>query len=158
VELYLVRHAEAAPADQDPRRPLTEAGRVAAGRVAARAAAAGARLDRLCHSDALRARQTAQIVAEALGAADRTEVWPELGENARDVGAVARRLRAEAGRQDAVALVGHMPLLGRLAAHLVAGSDEAEVIRFPAGALVKLAAREGGEGFAVAWALPPELA
>src|SRR5438132_10765199 len=120
MELYLVRHAEAMAAEQDPRRPLTEEGRAAAERVAARAAAAGARIDRICHSDAPRARQTAAILAERLGAPDRMEAWPELGEDARDVGAVAGRLRAAAGEHGAVALVGHMPLLGRLASHLVA--------------------------------------
>jgi phosphohistidine phosphatase len=158
MELYLMRHAEATTAEQDPRRPLTEAGRAAATRVAARAAAVGTRLDRVCHSDALRASQTAQLLADRLGVADRTEVWPELSESARDVGAVARRLRAEAGRDGALALVGHMPLLGRLASHLVAGSQDAEVVRFAAGALVRLESRETGERFTIGWALPPELA
>ena len=158
IELYLMRHAEAMTAEQDPGRPLTEAGRAAAERVAARAGALGARVDRLYHSDAARARQTAAVLAGRLGAADRMEVWPELGENARNVGAVARRLRAETERHGAVALVGHMPLLGRLASHLVAGDENADVLQFKAGALVKLAAKEAGEGFAVAWALPPELA
>jgi phosphohistidine phosphatase len=157
MELYLLRHAEAVAVEQDPRRPLTEAGRADAGRVAARAAAAGARIDRVCHSDALRASQTAALLAERLGAADRTSVWPELGESARDVGAVARRLRAEGGDRT-VALVGHMPLLGRLASYLVAGAEDAEVVQFAAGALVKLAARQDGQRFTVVWVLPPELA
>jgi phosphohistidine phosphatase len=158
MELYLMRHGEAMAAEQDPRRPLTEAGRAAAERVAARAGAVGARLDRVYHSDAPRASQTAAILAERLGAADRMEVWPELAEGARDVGAVARRLRSAAEQHGAVALVGHMPMLGRLAARLVAGGEGAEAVQFKPAALVKLAARESGDGFAVAWALPPELA
>ena len=153
-----MRHGEAMAAEQDPRRPLTEAGRAAAARVAARAAAVGVRPDRVCHSGAARAEQTATILAERLGAADRMEVWPELADGARDVGAVARRLRSVADRHDAVALVGHMPLLGRLASHLVAGDQGADAVQFRPAALVKLAARESGAGFAVAWALAPELA
>src|SRR5690349_24342530 len=108
MDLYLMRHGEAMAAEQDPRRPLTEAGRAAAARVAARAWAAGPRPDRVCHSAAPRAQQTAAILAEQLGV-DRMEVWPELGEDARDVEAVAQRLRS-LERLDAVALVGHMPL------------------------------------------------
>jgi phosphohistidine phosphatase len=154
MELYLMRHAEAMAAEQDPRRPLTEAGRAAAERVAARAAAAGVRVDRVCHSDAPRAQQTAAALAERLGAADRMEAWPELGEDARDVGAVARRLRDHG----AVALVGPQPLLGRLASYLVAGDEGAGAVQFAPGALVKLVPREGGAGFAVAWSLPPDLA
>src|SRR2546422_959440 len=71
MELYLMRHGEAMAAEQDPHRPLTEAGRAAAERVAARTAAVGARLDRIYHSDAPRASQTAAILAERLGATDR---------------------------------------------------------------------------------------
>jgi phosphohistidine phosphatase len=158
VELYLMRHAEAMAEAEDPRRPLTEAGRAAAERVAARAAAAGACPDRVYHSDAVRAQQTAVILAERLGAADRMEAWPELGEDARDVGMAARRLRAAAEEHGAVALVGHMPLLARLASHLVAGDEGAGAVQFTPGALVKLVAKESDAGFAVAWALPPELA
>src|SRR5262245_6769247 len=158
MELYLMRHGEAAAGEQDPRRPLTAAGRAAADRVATRAAAAGVRLDRVWHSDAVRARETAALLAERLGAADRMEAWPEVGEAARDVAAVERRLRVAVGEQAAVALVGHQPLLGRLAAHLVAGDEGIEAVRFTPGALVKLAARESGVGFAVAWALAPEVA
>src|SRR5262245_7586557 len=138
MELYLMRHGEAVAAEQDPRRPLSEVGRAAVERVAARAAAAGARLDRVCHSDAPRASQTATILAERLGAADRMEVWPELGEDSRDVRAVARRLRAATGPRGAAALVGHMPLLGRLAAELVAGDERADALHFSPGTLVRL--------------------
>jgi phosphohistidine phosphatase SixA len=154
----LVCHGEAAAADHDPRRPLKEGGRAAADRVATRAAAAGVLLDRVWHSDAARAQETAAILAERLGAADRMEAWPEVGEGARDVAAVERRLRAAVGAQAAVALVGHQPLLGRLAAHLVTGDEDIEAVKFTPGALVRFVARESGVGFAVAWALAPELA
>jgi phosphohistidine phosphatase len=157
MDLYLMRHAEAMAAEEDPSRPLTPAGRAVAERVADRAASAGVRLDRVYHSDAARARQTAAILAGRLDASDRLEVWPELGEGERDVKAVRRRLGVEAGRHDAVALVGHMPLLGQLASRLVAGDKRAAAVQFAPAALVKLVPREGGAGFAVAWALPPEL-
>jgi phosphohistidine phosphatase len=158
MDLYLMRHAEAVVAEEDPSRPLTQAGQTAAERVAARAAAASVRLDRVYHSDAARARQTAAILAGRLDAGDRMESWPELGEGERDVKAVSRRLRAEAGQHGAVALVGHMPLLGQLASRLVAGDKRAAVLQFTPALLVKLVPREDGDGFAVAWALPSELA
>jgi phosphohistidine phosphatase len=158
MELYLMRHAEAVAAEEDASRPLTSAGRSAAERIADRAASAGVRLDRVYHSEAARASQTAAILAERLGAADRLESWPELGEGERDVKAVRRRLRDEAGRHGAVALVGHMPLLGQLASRLVAGHKRAAVMQFAPASLVKLIPNDDGDGFALAWALPPELA
>jgi phosphohistidine phosphatase len=61
-------------------------------------------------------------------------------------------------QHDAVAVIGHLPFLDRLASLLVAGDEEAHVVRFRMGGLVKLEPKDEGEGFAVAWVLPPELA
>src|SRR5262249_50943099 len=114
--------------------------------------------DRVWHSDAVRARETAALLAERLGAADRMEAWPEVGEAARDGAAAERRVRGAGGGPAAGALVGPPAPLGRRAAPPVAGDEAIGAVRFTPGALVKLAARESGVGFAVAWALAPEVA
>jgi hypothetical protein len=41
---------------------------------------------------------------------------------------------------------------------LVSGDAEAEVVRFRNGGLVKPEPQDEGDGFSVAWALPPDLA
>jgi phosphohistidine phosphatase len=58
--IVLVHHAEAVEALVDPQRPLTEAGRRQAGRLAEEAAKRLVKPDAIWHSGKLRARQTAE--------------------------------------------------------------------------------------------------
>ena len=51
-----------------------------------------------------------------------------------------------------------MPFLGRLASLLVVGDEQAQVVGFQMGGLVKLELKVDRDGFSVAWALPPDLA
>ncbi len=73
------------------------------------------------------------------------------------MGPVADWLRTEARATAAggLAVVGHLPFLDRLASVLVAGDEDAHVVRFRNAGLVALAETEGG--FAVSWVLLPEL-
>jgi phosphohistidine phosphatase len=155
MDVYLMQHGEATAEDVDPARPLTEAGQVAVRRVAERAAAAGVRVRACVHSGKLRAEQTARILAGAIGGGD-AQAREGLAPN-DPVAPTAEWLRG-LGPDDAVAVVGHLPFLGRLASALIAGNEQAEVIEFRMGGLVKLVSASGRTGFAVAWALPPELA
>jgi phosphohistidine phosphatase len=112
VRLVLVRHAEAAPGDPDAERPLTPAGREQARAVGERLAAEGLRPHAILASPLLRARQTADRLAAALGVA--TEADPRLGP-----GATADDVReAIAGRGDVVVVVGHQPDCAQIAATL----------------------------------------
>jgi phosphohistidine phosphatase len=58
----------------------------------------------------------------------------------------------------ALALVGHLPFLDRLASLLVAGDEDAQVVRFRMGGLVELEPKQDRDGFAIAWAMLPDLA
>jgi len=156
MDLYLMQHGEARPEAVDPARPLTEAGRVAVRRVAERARAAGVRVDVCVHSGRLRAEQTAQILAGVLGSVNGPEPRAGLAPN-DPIAPTAQWLRGF-GPDDAVAVIGHLPFLGRLAGLLIAGDENAEVIGFQMGGLVKLVPTEDHARFSVAWALPPELA
>ena len=156
MDLYLMQHGEATAEDVDPARPLTEAGQVAVRRVAERAAAAGVRVDACVHSGKLRAEQTAQILIAAIGAGEGPQARDGLAPN-DPVAPTAEWLRG-LGPDGGVAIVGHLPFLGRLASMLIAGNEGAEVIQFQMGGLVKLVPASDPSGFAVAWALVPELA
>jgi phosphohistidine phosphatase len=156
MDLYLMQHGEATAENVDPARPLTEAGRATVRRVAERAAAAGVRVDTCVHSGKLRAEQTAQILIGAVGAGDGPQARDGLAPN-DPVAPTAEWLRG-LGPDDAVAVVGHLPFLGRLAGTLIAGNEGAEVIQFRMGGLVKLVSSSDRSGFSVAWALVPELA
>jgi phosphohistidine phosphatase len=154
MELYLMQHGESVAESEDPARPLTEAGRAAVQRVATRARSAGVHIDRCLHSGKLRAEQTAQLVADAVGGdvKQRDGLAPK-----DDVAPVAEWLRTY-GDTDSLAIVGHLPFLDRLASALVTGDEQSQVVRFHMGGLVKLVPKESGDGFSVAWALVPDLA
>jgi phosphohistidine phosphatase len=118
-ELVLMRHAEALPAAidaEDYSRPLSDAGRAAAAR-AARKLAAGAAIDRLLYSPALRTSETAAIVAAALSLRPALlEAVPELY--------LATPLRVRAviaarhGNARTLLVVGHNPSLSELGGEL----------------------------------------
>ena len=156
MDVYLMQHGEAVAEAVDPARPLAEAGRLAVQRVAERARAAGVRIEVCVHSGKLRAEQTAQILAGVIGPINGVQARAGLAPN-DPIAPTAQWLHG-LGPDDAVAVVGHLPFLGRLAGVLVAGRENAEVIQFRMGGLVKLAPTSDRTGFAVAWALPPELA
>ena len=112
MRLYLVRHADAAPGEPDDLRPLTSHGRQQARELGDRLAGEGATGATVLTSPLLRARETAEGIARALG----TAVEPD---ERLAPGATAEDLRAAlAGRGDRVVAVGHQPDCGRIAAEL----------------------------------------
>lgn len=162
VDLFLMRHGEAKPAEEDPERPLSDQGRLTVERVAWRAAEAGVEVDAIFHSGILRARQSAEILARHLHAADRLSARAGL-EPLDPVGPIAAWIGEEAASipRARIALVGHLPSLGRLLSRLVVGDEETELVALGAGALVKLAAQaaaDGGPRFTIVWAIAPDLA
>lgn len=104
------------------------------------------------HSGKLRARQTAEILAEHLA--------PRLGIRQIDglaPGDEPDRVRAELeAAGEPFMLVGHLPHLSRLVSALVLGDSEAKIIWPDAGAMVCLAKTD--RGFRLLWVLTPELA
>ena len=117
MRLYLVRHADAAPGDPDELRPLTSRGRQQARDLGARLAAEGAGGASVVTSPLLRARETAEEIARALGTtADADERLAP--------GATATTVReAVAGHGDKVVAVGHQPDCSRIAAALTGGPE-----------------------------------
>ncbi|RMD78050.1 MAG: hypothetical protein D6809_06710, partial [Gammaproteobacteria bacterium] len=114
-------------------------------------AASGVRPSAWRHSGKERARQTAALLAEALGGAG-------LEEDPRLVPmGPAEALAAEAGTwPDGLALVAHQPLLGRLSGLLLTGRAEPEPVRWVPG--TGLALERAGDGpWRLLWLLPPEL-
>jgi phosphohistidine phosphatase len=127
VRLYLVRHAEAAPGRPDELRSLTPRGRETARALGERLRDEAGRVDAVLSSPLLRARETAEAIARAVGvAAETTDL---LAPGATD----ADLLAAVEGRGDVVVAVGHQPDCGKIAAALD-GFEPA----FPPGACVLL--------------------
>jgi phosphohistidine phosphatase len=147
VHLYLVHHGDALGPDVDPRRPLSPEGNAAVERVAAKAAANGAKPAIVWHSGKLRAKQTAEAFWRACNALAELSATKDLQPDdppqwMRD------RLRGEA--RD-VAIAGHFPHLPRLLALLVTGGEAG--VSFPPHGVVALSTDDDGETWKEIWRL-----
>jgi phosphohistidine phosphatase len=123
--IYLVRHGVAAeqgpefPNDDD--RPLTDDGVARMRAQAAGLRELRVRLDRVLTSPLVRAAQTAEILASGLGCAA-----PPVAVDALRPGGRYDTLLAALGRlggDRSVALVGHMPSIGEIAARLIGAPE-----------------------------------
>jgi phosphohistidine phosphatase SixA len=154
IALYLLRHAHAGdPArwtGDDARRPLSAKGRLQADRLARHLAALQLGVDAIVSSPKVRARETAEPIARALGMSVRIDDRLAGGLTIRGLDAVL----SDAGDPGATIVVGHDPdfsdLLGDLAG--------APSLAMRKGTLARLDGprplREGG--LLLRWLLPPD--
>ena len=128
MQLFLVRHADAAPGEPDELRRLTPEGREQARALGERLAAEGVRASAVLTSPLLRARDTGAAIADELGC--ESEPSDSLAP-----GATAADLRAAVtGRGETVIVIGHQPDCGRIAAELGDGVEPS----FPPAGIVQL--------------------
>lgn len=125
MELYVLRHAmavDSSPELRDVERKITDEGRERLRRAIRSWDALGVVIDGILTSPLVRARQTADVVAESLGIVDRVEECPTLAPGARPaevVGIIAKRFTDE----HRIMIIGHEPDLARLVSLLVCGDD-----------------------------------
>lgn len=152
MRLYLMQHGKAIAGETDARKVLSDEGRAEVKRVAEfLARTAPDKRGKVLHSGKTRARQTAQILADADPNLDVSEA-PDMAP--MDDPAIWAARAAELG--EAVALVGHMPHLSRLASLLLTGEAEPAVVSFTNGGMVCLERSPEG-GWAVRWSVVPWL-
>ena len=117
MNLYLLRHAIAAASSAggfaDSKRQLTPEGRTKLRRAAKGMKALELDFDLILSSPYLRARQTAEIVADLFESRSRLEFTEHLKPAARPE-ALVQALRRLEGPPDEVLLVGHEPFLSHL--------------------------------------------
>ena len=121
LELYLIRHGIAAERGEefpdDSKRPLTSEGIVRLRKEAKAIEGLGVSFDQILSSPLVRARQTADVFAEELKAKPpiaNTDALTPAG----SPGAVIQELGKHM-RKARIALVGHEPNMGELAAYLI---------------------------------------
>jgi len=149
MKLYLVRHGEAKSENEDPKRPLSDRGREDVDSVSQAAAKKGMAASRILHSDKLRAKQTAEILARNI---TPTEGICEVkGLGPEDDPSLTKAELEASGRS--LILVGHLPHLARLTSILLNGDSCAEAIDFPTASVVCLS-RGKGE-WKVKWTMDP---
>ena len=124
LELYIVRHAIAAERGRewpdDSKRPLTERGIHRFKQEVAGLRRLDAALDEIITSPLVRAKQTADLLAEGLGGKPVIRILKAL-EPGHSPAAILSQV-ARLARRRRIALVGHEPGLGELAAHLIGAS------------------------------------
>ena len=152
MKLYLVQHARAVSKAEDPERPLSEAGREDARRMAAFLEHAGIGAERVIHSGKLRAQQTAAILSAAMAPGVEPEVSGLLDPN-EDPRALD--WQSESWDRDTL-IVGHLPYMARLVSHLLVDDDRVPLVAYEPGSVVCLE-REAGGRWQIHWMIRPEL-
>jgi phosphohistidine phosphatase len=154
MQIYLVQHGESKPEEIDPERRLTETGARAVQKVADfLRRSGGMEVDAIWHSGKPRAQQTAELLRPATRAGEGA-VMQHDGLAPKDaVEPIKRQL--EQGNSN-VMIVGHLPFLGRLAALLLTGNADKEVVAFQFGCVVCLNRGDAGK-WKLEWMMVPKL-
>ena len=161
MNLYILRHGIAVdPAAhgfaKDADRPLTPEGKRKLGQIAGAMEALELSFDLILSSPYLRARQTAEIIAEAL----KARKWLELSDSLTPGGSARKLVDLLNHLQpppESVLLVGHEPYLSGLISLLVAG-DASFAVLMKKGGLCKLStdSLKPGRCATLEWLLTPK--
>jgi phosphohistidine phosphatase len=151
MRLYLVQHGEALSADEDPARPLSEAGRRDVASLAKFLEAGELGVAGVVHSGKRRAEETAAILAPALAPTAPIESQAGLAPN-DSVTDFARQV--EAWHEDHL-VVGHLPFMDRAVAYLLTGAENPGIVAFRPGSMVCL--ERGDDSWRLAWMVRPDL-
>jgi phosphohistidine phosphatase len=112
-------------------------------------------LDRIVTSPLPRAKETAEIVAHALGANERLETSNVL-QTGSDASTIERWLRDRTEAR--IMLVGHNPTLSELVSLLVVGARMSPICDLKKGGIAALSKRGGAAGlFELSWVATPRL-
>ena len=152
MRLYLIQHAKAMPKEADSERPLSEAGRAEAGRMARFLQRMAPPVAQVWHSGKARAQQTAEIYTETLGIKSEPTARDGLAPN-DNVALLRDELAVTTGD---TMIVGHMPFVSRLAALLLTGYESPPVVAFVNAGVVCLERTDDGR-WVVEWVVTPDL-
>ena len=150
--LYLIRHAVAESKEVDPEKSLSEEGVNAIRRVSKFFSSLNPDIYVIWHSGKRRAKQTAEILAEALNIEKRVLEHQSLAPN-DDIKLIREKLANT--EEHNIAIVGHLPYLSRLASYLLTGDQNKEVIRFRNAGIVCLLREESV--WQLNWMITPEI-
>jgi phosphohistidine phosphatase len=157
-ELYLVRHAIAAePGSEwpdDTKRPLTERGNSRFKEAVKGLRHLGVQLDEIFTSPLVRARQTAELLAAGLEGKPSIKLLDVLAPGHTSASVMTQLARVAKRRR--VALVGHEPDLGELAAHLI-GAGRALAFKKGGVCRIDLGSLTSKRAASLVWFLPPNV-
>lgn len=153
MKLYLVQHGEAAVRQGESEKSLTEKGISKLLKMTAfMDIHAGFSVGAIYHSGILRARQTAEILAEHINPPVKLQETDGLAPMAQPE-IWAERLH---DMSEDIMLVGHMPHMSRLPSFLLTGNDETGVVQVHNGGITCLN-RDPGNHWSVEWMVTPDI-
>lgn len=157
-ELYLVRHAIAAERGEDwpndDKRPLTARGVARFKESVDGMRKLGVEVDEIFTSPLIRAKQTAELMASGLGGKPTVRTLDALAPG-QTPGSVMAQLSRVAKRRR-IALVGHEPGLGELAAHLI-GAGRALAFKKGGACRIDVESLSSRRPGALSWFVQPKL-
>ncbi len=152
MKLYLVQHGEALKKEVDPERPLSDQGSADIDRLAALMKQAGIQVSRVIHSGKLRARQTAERLAQAIAPGVDLEVSGLINPNDNPG---AFDWQSESWDRDTL-VVGHLPFMAKLVSHMLVADENRVLIAFQPGSIVCVEQYDDVH-WQLNWMLGPEL-
>lgn len=136
MEIYLMQHGLAVSEQEDPERPLSPSGKAQIEKSAAAIRVMGLRFDLIVASTKKRSKQTAHIVADAIGypagAVIETESVKPTAPPGESIDFISRFRQ-----KNSILIAGHLPSLAKIASSLLAGNAEV-AIRFENGGLCRI--------------------
>jgi len=151
--LYLVQHGKAKSKDEDPKRPITDKGESEIRKVATFIDEnTHTNIKTIFHSGKLRAKQTAEILAERLKPSNGLEEATGLEPNA-ETSIWVKRLDEIT---DDILIVGHLPHLNKLTSRILGQVEDKKMVDFKNSGIVCLVRDELGL-WSVLWVVIPEL-
>jgi len=151
MKLYIVQHGDALPKDVDAERPLSQNSHLDVQRVAEFRARAGIHVDRIVHSGKTRARQTAELIASALGAADSPHPIPGID----PLDSPADFVRTSGEWTADTMVVGHQPFMGKFVSQLIVGDESLSTVCYRPGTVVCV--EHDDDGWSIAWMIGPRV-
>jgi phosphohistidine phosphatase len=150
--LYLIQHGKSLPKDQDPDQGLSAEGIAETERIAKLAKDDGVAVSQIRHSVKTRARQTADIFANALN--------PEQG--IQEVSGIkplddVAEYAADIDPAEDIMLVGHLPFMERMTAFLITRSIDKPVFKFQNSGIVCLDKDPETQAWVILWCLMPKI-
>ncbi len=150
--IYLVRHAKAKNEEVDPARPLCEKGLSEIMKMASYTSGLDISITEIFHSPKLRAKQTAQILADYLKPLKGITETDGLKPN-DDPAVWAERFKVTT---DDIMLVGHLPHLGRLTSQLLCGDPDKNLVAIETAGVVCIKREDNGV-WSLQWIITPEI-
>ena len=152
MKLYLVRHGDSTPALDDDKRPLSEKGTKDITRLAKFISPLNITVSRIIHSKKFRAKQTADILSASIATKLPGQARAELD----PMNSIIPIIDEIYAQDEDLMLVGHMPFMGKLAARLITGDENKDIVAFKTGCMICLE-RMAANSWIINWVLYPEL-